>query len=233
MGMRKGQDLGECRDSGCKNRILYSGKGVRPKYCQLHGDRRTRAKRLRRMAKNEGSEAAQDRADAGGQEVLGVAARSPGSKRRPTDRLRLAIGLGATQSLEAAAELVGLSGYSDEELHTLAEEARKEKGLKDLEAGAIGQQIRISVALLVLDLLDKIATAHLPAVQAGTTIKALTQAMDMLQGGTGNAYVPIQLVVTGPEGEMYDFSTRPSAGPARAGDGPETDPSEAADSDQP
>ena len=206
--MYKGQDLGPCGTEGCQNRILYSGRGPRPGMCPVHGDRRNRAKKLQRAAKNYGHAYAQAVAASGGQEAPG----RPATSRRPTDHQRLAIGLALTDDPQEAAEFTGVRGYSPEELEALAVRARAAKGLVKLDAGAIGQQIRVTVALLVQDLMDKIAGTTLPAGQAGTTIRALTQAMDLLQGGPGNAYVPIQLVVKGPDGVTYDFSSRPVAG---------------------
>lgn len=213
----KGQDLGQCPEPGCSNRILYAGRGPHPKTCPAHGDRRNRAKKLRRAADNHGPEHAQEVARSAGQEVLGIPSKPHGLFRRPSDHLRLAIGLSATDDLQEAAALSGVVGYDPEELEVLEERARKEKGLLTLEAGAVGQQIRLALALMVVDMLDKVASSNLPAGQAGTTIKALAQAMDLLQGGPGNAYVPIQLVVPGPDGVTYDFSSRPTAGHGYAG----------------
>ena len=210
---KKGDILGICQDPACSTAVIYSGKGPHATRCPAHPkNRNNRAKQLRRDAKNNGPEHAQAVAYSAGQEVLGVPSTARGHTTRATDHLRLAIGLSATDDLSEAAALSGVLGYSQTALEALEIRARKEKGLLTLEAGALGQQIRLTLALMVVDMMDKVATSNLPAGQAGTTIKALAQAMDLLQGGPGNAYVPIQLVVPGPDGTTYDFSSRPAAG---------------------
>ena len=216
----KGQDLGQCPEPGCSNRILYAGRGKHPQVCPAHGDRRNRAKKLRRAAKLQGQEHAEQVARSAGQEVLGPSSFEGPVRKRATDHLRLAIGLSATDDVDEAAALTGVVGYSPEDLETLAVRARQEKGLLTLEAGAVGQQIRLALSLMVVDMLDKVSRSALPAGQAGTTIKALAQAMDLLQGGPNNAYVPIQLVVAGPDGVTYDFSSRPEAGRGHTGSEP-------------
>lgn len=189
----------------CAEKIVYRGVGKPPKRCLQHRHNRTRDLRNAQAALAGGLPTAP-------LEAVTEEAGESSSRRgiegtaRAWRARRLAVGLGLDADPARAAELVGLEPQSAAELAGLVEEARRYDDIRDRKPQAQAALIQAAITLGAIRLAAGIESV--PQSLLAPNIKALTSALQSVQGHTGVAYSHLQLVVEGPNGELWDPVTR-------------------------
>lgn len=184
----------------CGAAFVYRGVGQPAKRCLKHRHNRNRDLRVAQEALSGGLPTAP--LEAAGVETDGGSKRSLESTARAWRARRLAVGLGLEADPRRAAELVGLEPQSAEELAELVEEAGRYDDLRDRKPQAQAALLQAAITLGAIRLAAGIDTV--PQSLLAPNLKALTSALQSVQGHTGVAYSHLQLVVEGPNGELWD-----------------------------
>ncbi len=113
----------------------------------------------------------------------------------------IAVCLSVEPDAQKAAEMAGLGHLSPEEITSLASMAGRHRDLAERKPGAVGAILSTAISLAAVRLAAQVD--RLPASQLAANIRALGQALEMIQGSTTPAYSQIRLVVKAPDGSEW------------------------------